>query len=332
MAAPVIDVHTHMMSKEYINVIRKYGEQGGEYSIQTIVGGQEAIHKNGAAFTTLYPEMVDYDLRVKNCDKAGVDISIVSLTCPSVYWGGKELSVSTTKMMNDHMRDAQASHPDRVRYFATLPWQYPEESVKELARAVDEGGAIGVMVLANIAGEQLIEEKFAPIWEAIDKRSLPVLVHPTPPPGQDQMGMKLYNKNPGVGFMFDTTLCIANMLADGFFEKYRNLKIIASHGGATVPYLIARWDRCYECIPPCRTGAPEKPSTYMTSMYVDGVVFNVGALSLALDCVGDNNVMYGSDYPHNIGDMAGCLSRVHSLQTSQIDKVRGLNAMRIFKI
>lgn len=331
MAAPVIDVHTHMMSNEYIDLIRKYGEGGGEYAIKPIVGGQEAIHKNGAAFTTLYPEMVDYDLRVQNCDKAGVDVSVVSLTCPSVYWGGEELSCSTARMMNEHMRDAQATHPDRIRYFATLPWQYPEKAVEELDRAVNDG-AVGVMVLANIAGEQLIDEKFAPIWEAIDKKGLPVLVHPTTPPGQEEMGMAKCNKNPGVGFMFDTTLCIANMLYDGFFDRYPNLKIIASHGAATVPYLIARWDRCYDMIPPCRTGAQEKPSTYMSKLYADGVVFNRAALDLCIDALGDSNVMYGSDYPHNIGDMAGCLSRVMQLQTAQQDKVRGQNAMRIFNI
>jgi hypothetical protein len=44
---------------------------------------------SGAPFVTLFPEMFDYDLRVANMDKAGVDIAIVSLTCPSAYWGGE---------------------------------------------------------------------------------------------------------------------------------------------------------------------------------------------------------------------------------------------------
>lgn len=189
--------------------------------------------------------------------------------------------------MNDQMRDAQSAYPERIRYFASLPWQYAEEAVAELNRAVKEGGAIGVMVLANIAGEQLIEEKFAPIWKAIDELGLPVLVHPTSPPGQELMGMALYNKNPGVGFMFDTTLCISNMLYDGFFERYRNLKIIASHGGATIPYIIGRLDRCYDMIPPCRTGAPERPSEYAGAIYCDSVVYSVASLSLALDFFGE---------------------------------------------
>jgi len=41
-------------------------------------------------------------------------------------------------------------------------------------------------------------------------------------------------------------------------------------------------------------------------------------------------MLYGSDYPHTIGDMPGCLARVNGLPEGQRDKVRGLNARRVF--
>ena len=47
---------------------------------------------------------------------------------------------------------------------------------------------------------------------------------------------------------------------------------------------------------------------------------------------GEDNVLYGSDYPHNIGDMKGCLARVDALPPPVRDKVRGGNAMRIFRL
>jgi len=43
-------------------------------------------------------------------------------------------------------------------------------------------------------------------------------------------------------------------------------------------------------------------------------------------------VLYGSDYPHNIGDMKGCLARVDALPEKQGLQVRGENAKRIFKL
>ena len=41
-------------------------------------------------------------------------------------------------------------------------------------------------------------------------------------------------------------------------------------------------------------------------------------------------MLYGSDYPHTIGDMPGCLKRVNGLAGITRDKVRGVNARRVF--
>jgi aminocarboxymuconate-semialdehyde decarboxylase len=50
---------------------------------------------------------------------------------------------------------------------------------------------------------------------------------------------------------------------------------------------------------------------------------------------GADNVLYGTDIPHNVGDMKGILALVRGLQGDQGDtakKVAGGNAQRIFKI
>ena len=59
-------------------------------------------------------------------------------------------------------------------------------------------------------------------------------------------------------------------------------------------------------------------------------MFSPDALDLCVKTFGADNVMYGSDYPHTIGDMPGCLARVDALAGSVRDKVRGRNAQRIF--
>jgi aminocarboxymuconate-semialdehyde decarboxylase len=47
---------------------------------------------------------------------------------------------------------------------------------------------------------------------------------------------------------------------------------------------------------------------------------------------GADKMMYGSDYPHDIGDMKGCLARVDALPPDQRKAVRSTNAERIFKL
>jgi len=325
----VVDVHTHMMSRSYIQRLIAHG--GPKYTVKPVPGGQEAIHLNGAPFTTLYDEMFDYERRIENMDRAKVDVSIVSLTCPNVFWGSREISVETARQINDDMSRAQTTYPDRIRWFATLPWQYADDARTELARAIGLG-AVGVMVLANIAGADLTAEQFAPVWEAIDRHSLPVLLHPTAPQGLDASNMTQFALVASTGFMLDTTLALSRMIFDGFFDRYPKLKIIGGHGGATLPFIIGRLDRCFDTIPACHQKIGRRPSSYARQIYVDSVVYQQSSLALALEVFGEDNVLYGSDYPHNIGDMVGCLSRVDSLAASARLKVRGRNAERIFKL
>src|SRR5262249_3788814 len=145
------------------------------YSIKAVRGGQEAVHLDGAPFMTLMPGMFDYDLRIKAMNEAKVDLAVVTLTCPNIFWGGREASAQTARAINDSMASAQTIYPDRIRWIASLPWQYPADALVELQHA-KQAGAVGIITLANIAGEQLTVSKFAPIWAEIERLDLPVFI------------------------------------------------------------------------------------------------------------------------------------------------------------
>ena len=325
----VIDVHTHMLNKPWLELLRN--AQGARYKLQKSLDAPEGIFLDGAPFMTPMPGHFDYDLRIDKMDAAGVDIAVVSLTCPNVYWGGPETSLEAAKLSNDSMAAAQTTHPDRIRWLASLPWEYPELALPELKRACD-AGAVGVMVLANVNGRSLTEDAFAPIWLEIDKRGLPVLVHPTAPPGTPDLDVRVFNLIASVGFMMDTTLAISRMMFDGFFDRFPNLKIIASHAGGTLPYLVGRLDQCFHAMNACRTKTQTPPSDYLRHIYYDAVTYRQESLNLCVQVGGADRVLYGSDYPHNIGDMSGCLERVNGLPADQAKAVREGNALRIFAI
>jgi aminocarboxymuconate-semialdehyde decarboxylase len=275
--------------------------------------------------------MFDYDLRLRTMDEVGVDVGIISLTCPNCYWGGADVSLQAARLMNDDMAAARSAYPDRIRWLASLPWQYPDHARGELERAI-AAGASGVMVLANVDGKSLTDPAFEPIWQAIDASSLPVLVHPTAPPGVAEMDMVRFQLTASLGFTFDTSLAVARMIYDGFFDRYRRLRIIAAHGGGALPYLVSRMDQCYDNIPACREKISVRPSEYLPRICADAVVFSPDVLELCVKTFGADNVLYGSDYPHTIGDMPGCLKRVNALPDAARDKVRGGNAQRIFEL
>ena len=154
---------------------------------------------------------------------------------------------------------------------------------------------------------------------------MPVLVHPTAPPGVAEMDMAQFQLTASMGFTFDTSLALARMIYDGFFDRYPNLKIIAAHGGGALPYLISRMDQCYDNIPACREKISVRPSEYLPRICADAVLFSPDVLELCVKTFGSDNVLYGSDYPHTIGDMPGCLKRVNALPDAGAEKVRGGN-------
>ena len=57
---PVIDIHTHMLTLDWIELLRAHG--GGKYSVKKTPANQDAIHLYDAPFMTLMPGMWDYDL------------------------------------------------------------------------------------------------------------------------------------------------------------------------------------------------------------------------------------------------------------------------------
>jgi predicted TIM-barrel fold metal-dependent hydrolase len=218
-------------------------------------------------------------------DEAGIDVSIVSLTCPNVYWGGEAASTEAARESNATMAEAQRAQPDRIRWLASLPWEYPGRAAEELTRSCDEG-AVGVMVIANVAGRSLTEPAFEPIWAEIDRRALPVLVHPGEPPGTDLMDMRLYDLSWSVGFMFDTTLAITRMIFDGFLDRFPNLKLIAAHGGGALPYLVGRFEKGDEVELPERRRMTATPSEYLRRIWYDCLTYDPRTLDYLISIVG----------------------------------------------
>jgi len=324
----VIDIHTHMFTTKWLELLK---QEGGIYNTKTRPDGQQEIFRGDTPVVIPQRGHFDYDLRVKHMDAAGIDISIVSLTCPNVYWGNEVTSCRAARESNDTMAQAQTTYPDRIRWFSSLPWEYPQMAIEELNRTC-ANGASGVMVLANIAGRSLTDPFFAPIWSEIDKRRLPVLVHPTDPPGVDAMDMTQFDLSWSVGFMFDTTLAITRMIFDGFFDQYPNLKIIASHAGGTLPYLVGRFEKGDEVEIPSRRKMKRKPAEYLRHIYYDSITYNLGALQYLISVVGADRVMFGTDWPHQVHDTKGAFANTASLPEAQCSAIRSANARRIFDI
>jgi aminocarboxymuconate-semialdehyde decarboxylase len=326
---PVIDVHSHMLCQEWLDVLKTRG--GPDMTCGPTASGATWVFRDGVPFMRPIPAMFDYQGRIAAMNKAGVRMAILSLTGPNVYWGDEAASTHASRVMNASFAQAQKEHPSRLRWMASLPFEHPTKALEELARSIDEG-AVGVMVLSNIRGRQLVDPLFAPVWEEIDRRALPVFLHPTVPCNCQGMGLERYGLMTSVGFTFDSTAAVALMINDGFFDRYGHLKLIVAHGGGALPFLAPRLDRCFDAYPESREAIGIHPAQYLSRLYADTALFSEATLALTIGCFGESHVMYGTDYPHPIADQEGILSRVDSLAPGVRDQVRGANAAQLFRL
>ncbi len=324
----IIDIHTHSYTRKWLEILQL---EGGEYGLKKRPDGFDEIFRGDTPVAFPQPGHFDYDMRIKQMDDTNIDISIVSLTCPNVYWGTEEVSCRAAIESNDDMADAQNRFPDRIRWFTSLPWEYPQQAIEELGRSCDQG-AIGVMVLANVAGRSLNDPFFAPIWAEIDRRGLPVLLHPTDPPGAELMDMGQFDLSWSVGFIFDTTLAITRMIFDGFFDLYPNLKLIASHGGGALPYLIGRFEKGDEVELPQRRKMARKPIDYLRHIYYDCITYDPRALQYLISIVGVDRIMFGTDWPHQVYDTAAAMANTEMLSTADCTAIRSGNSISVFDI
>lgn len=324
----VIDVHTHMLSKSWYDEL---AINGGKYQLHTPRDRNPYITDGPARMLTVTPRMFDYEARIERMNDEGVDVSIVSLTAPNVFWGDESVSTRVARAVNDDMSGASVSYPDRIRWFASLPWEYPSMAVAELERACSLG-AVGIMVLGNINGESLTAPKFEQIWAEIDRRALPVLVHPTAPPGVANLDMNELHLVGTVGFMFDTSLAVLRMILSGFFDKFPNLKIIASHAGGMLPYISGRVSHWCDTFPDMTVNMQGAPRDYLRHIYYDCLAYEISALRLCVEVGTADHVLFGSDYPHPPGDMRGSRERVAQLSEAEREKIEHANAERIFNL
>jgi aminocarboxymuconate-semialdehyde decarboxylase len=185
------------------------------------------------------------------------------------------------------------------------------------------------MVLANINRVPLTDERFAGIWAEIDELALPVLVHPTTPPGLDAMSMADYHLVWSTGFTFDTSLALARMIMDEFFDRYRQLTIIGAHAGGYLPFLISRLDKGFESFPQCQARIDRKPSTYLSQIYVDSIVYDKRTLDFTVEVFGARNTLFGTDYPHKNGQMEEIAGLVGSLPGPDRELIESKNATEL---
>ena len=323
---PRWDLHTHYYPQSFFRLIE---EVGGDFSFGKSPTGQTIIRFRGSRFFGITPPMTDPAKRLEDMDRVGIDVEVLSLSTPNVYFAPPERQAEVARLANDAYADLMTKHPARFRGFASIPMDDPDAALRELDRALGELRMNGVVVLSNINGRALTDRRYRPFFEECDRRSVCVFIHPMIPTNPEQYAE--YVLGPIIGFPFDTTLAVAKLCYSGMLRALPRIRWILGHLGGAVPYLFERMDNGWRDFAECRANIDELPSVYLKRLYYDTVSFSHPSLRLAIEQVGIGHLVMGSDYPHLLGSIERSVSSIESLEipAPEREKIFSGNALRI---
>jgi aminocarboxymuconate-semialdehyde decarboxylase len=312
-----LDLHTHYYPPIYFDKIR---DLPSEFSFDKSPSGQTIIKHRGARFFGVTPPMTDVGRRLEDMDRVGIDVEVISLSTPNVFFTDAEHQPGIARMVNDAYAELIALHPARFKGFASIPMDAPDAALNELHRAIDELKLNGVILLSNIGGKPLTSPEYRPFFVEANRMKLCILLHPMLPANTEPF--REYVLGPIVGFMFDTTLAVARLCFDGMLREFPDIRWIVGHLGGAVPYLMERMDNGWRDFPECRAKIDELPSVYLKRLYYDTVNFNPHMLMMVREMIGADRMVLGSDYPHLLGSIERAVSSIESLDIPDDEKRR----------
>ena len=317
MSGPIrkFDLHTHYYPPIYFEKIR---ELPSEFAFDKSPSGQTIITYRGARFFGVTSPMTDVTKRLEDMDRVGIDVEVVSLSTPNVFFADSSRQPEIARIVNDAYAELIARHPTRFKAFASIPMDNADAALIELHRTIDKLKMNGVILLSNIGGKPLTAAKYRPFFEEANRMKLCILLHPMLPANTDPF--REYVLGPLVGFMFDTTLAVARMCFDGMLREFPDIRWIVAHLGGAVPYLMERLDNGWRDFPECHAKIDELPSIYLKRLYYDTVNFNPHMLMMVRDMIGVDHMVMGSDYPHLLGSIDRAVSSVESLDIREEEK------------
>jgi aminocarboxymuconate-semialdehyde decarboxylase len=295
----IIDLHAHYVPQGFLEAIEKEGAPNGATLRRDSEG--PTILVGGRPYGPITRHYYETKPRLADMDKAGVDLQVLSLNPPMVYWADAALGTRLARLYNDELAATVAGCPDRLAGLATVPLQDVPAAAAELERAVRELGLRGVYIGSNVCGKDLDHPDLLPFFAEAEALGAPIFIHPIDILGVERL--RAYYLHNGLGNPFDTAVAAARLIFGGVLDRFPRLRVCLAHAGGALPFLIGRLDRVYRVRAEARENIHRRPTAYLRRFYFDTITHHDPALQYLVALVGADRVALGTDYRFDMGTL-----------------------------
>jgi len=228
-------------------------------------------------------------------DEAGVSTGISSIAPAGDPFSDRSAAVRLCRECNEYSARLAADHPRRFGIFAAVPLPNIDASLREIEYAFDTLKSDGIGLFTSYGDKWLGDPAFDAVFEELNRRSAIVYTHPN-------TASCCRNLLPNIGdgaieWGTDTTRAIAQIIFGGAAARYPNVRMIFSHGGGTMPFLVER----FTTMARSAQFAPKFPQGFGAAaanfFYDTAQVANPAAMSALSKVVPISQIVFGTDYP-----------------------------------
>lgn len=297
MQSFVIDIHAHYTPPL---VFERFGAASAAFPGVAVASGAkgQALNFGGEeGARSVMPALGDLESRRQWMDANGIDHQLVGGWLESF---GYELPAAEgaawSRYLNGCMLDALKNEP-RFTPLATVPLQNGKLAADVLAESLDAGfGGVMIGTLPQGSHGVLDDPALDPFWAEASRLKAPVFLHPMTFCGETRYND--YGLMNALGRSEDTSIAVSRLLFSGHLLKYPDVKLVLSHGGGTLPYVLGRLMKSWRNA----NGKVADPQAGFGKLYFDSCVFDAEALELLVRKAGEDRVMLGSDAPFPMSD------------------------------
>ncbi|MFF8784376.1 amidohydrolase family protein [Streptomyces sp. NPDC015125] len=272
-----IDTHHHITPPDYRDWLLSRGESAGGLPVPPWSAGSDLAFMDSQEIAT----------------------AVLSVSTPGTHLGDDAEARHWARKVNDYAAETVKARPDRFGFFATLPLPDVDGALDEAARALDELGADGVILLANHRGTYLGDPAFEPLMAELGRRGTTVFVHPAALPGPTTPGIPPF----AADFLLDTVRAAMNLTLSGTTTRHPDIVFLLSHGGGFLPYAAHRISLTLEIHQQVTGAHPvmdrETLLAQLRRFFFDTALSaNPDTLPNLLAFADPARITFGSDYPH----------------------------------